>query len=745
MRKSIRLRRFAPLFLAVAGWLTAPAAQAQCPAATSACTPGSAPSSSFPFGMGILNVTLGTINNTTSGVQDGYRDYSCTIGTSLTIGQDYPLTVRTNASADENVRVWIDFNNDGQFSNTPQSSGGELVFSSVGRGAQTGTVRIAAGATTGVALRMRVAADYANITALPTPCSTPQYSQTEDYRVTLTSTTTAPTAGFTADQTTTCSGCVQFTDQSQSGPTSWLWDFGDGQTATTQNPRHCYTTPGTFTVRLTATNSVGSNVATRTNYITYNNQVPRAASCTPATTAYCCGYGITQLQLGTLTNNSTDGVGGYQDFTCTGRVSLIEGNRYTLSLLTGTNPQDTRVWLDLNNDGQFTSNEMLLEMLNRTSPVSGTLTIPGGAVRNTPLRLRVISDFVGSGFTTCSGIQFGQAEDYNVTIQPNTLPPAPDFSSDYSSTCSNPVQFTDLSQNAPTSWLWNFGDGQTSTQRNPTHTYTASGVYDVTLTATNANGSQVATKRTYIALTVPCVSYCASTGTNTNAWITSVQVSGGSLTSPFVSNTAADANGYGNYTRRVLELRTGSTYSLSVAINNSFNRSTTVWIDYNRNGTFDASEQVVNGTTATTLSASFTVPTPQSNIGFTRMRVLMRLNANTPNACIQNQLNAETEDYSVNISGPLATAGPARDIPGFEVYPNPTPDGRLRLHLPAAPAGTYEVRVENLLGAVLLRQPVRLSPGADAALALPQLPQGVYLLRLTAADGTQATRRIVRN
>ena len=39
--------------------------------------------------------------------------------------------------------------------------------------------------------------------------------------------------------------------------TSWLWDFGDGQTSTLQNPSHVYATPGSYTVTLTVTNSDG--------------------------------------------------------------------------------------------------------------------------------------------------------------------------------------------------------------------------------------------------------------------------------------------------------------------------------------------------------------------------------------------------------------------------------------------------------------------------------------------------------
>lgn len=52
-----------------------------------------------------------------------------------------------------------------------------------------------------------------------------------------------------------------------------------------------------------------------------------------------------------------------------------------------------------------------------------------------------------------------------------------------------PTQFRDRSTGVPTSWLWNFGDGATSTQQNPTHTYNTTGTFTVTLQVTNAAGT----------------------------------------------------------------------------------------------------------------------------------------------------------------------------------------------------------------------------------------------------------------
>ena len=85
-----------------------------------------------------------------------------------------------------------------------------------------------------------------------------------------------------------------------------------------------------------------------------------------------------------------------------------------------------------------------------------------------------------------------------------SAPPIASFSADKTSgTAPLTVTFTDLSTNLPTSWNWNFGDDSTSTFQNPTHTYTSAGSYTVSLTATNAAGSDTKTIANYI--TVPAI------------------------------------------------------------------------------------------------------------------------------------------------------------------------------------------------------------------------------------------------
>lgn len=61
---------------------------------------------------------------------------------------------------------------------------------------------------------------------------------------------------------------VQFNDLTIGGPDTWLWDFGDGNTSTAQNPSHTYATSGSFDVKLIASNSNDSDSLTKTSYIT---------------------------------------------------------------------------------------------------------------------------------------------------------------------------------------------------------------------------------------------------------------------------------------------------------------------------------------------------------------------------------------------------------------------------------------------------------------------------------------------
>jgi PKD repeat protein len=70
---------------------------------------------------------------------------------------------------------------------------------------------------------------------------------------------------------------VTFTDLSEGSPREWLWDFGDGNTSTEEDPRHIYSEPGSYNVTLQVTYANGSDIEIRNRYI----EVYDAASCEP--------------------------------------------------------------------------------------------------------------------------------------------------------------------------------------------------------------------------------------------------------------------------------------------------------------------------------------------------------------------------------------------------------------------------------------------------------------------------------
>ena len=107
-----------------------------------------------------------------------------------------------------------------------------------------------------------------------------------------------PVAQFSATDTVSCTGTIQFSDLSANTPTSWSWNFGDGTTSTIQNPSHTYTANGKYTVSLKSTNAYGNNTATKTSYITINeplSPVTTGATIYSATTASLSATGTGTL------------------------------------------------------------------------------------------------------------------------------------------------------------------------------------------------------------------------------------------------------------------------------------------------------------------------------------------------------------------------------------------------------------------------------------------------------------------
>jgi len=96
--------------------------------------------------------------------------------------------------------------------------------------------------------------------------------------------------------------------------------------------------------------------------------------------------------------------------------------------------------------------------------------------------------------------------------EPEGDPPVAGFTADKTAVeTGEAIQFTDSSTETPTSWSWDFGDSNTSTVQNPTHSYDTEGTYSVSLTANNEFGSDEATMTDYITVTAEVVASEAET------------------------------------------------------------------------------------------------------------------------------------------------------------------------------------------------------------------------------------------
>lgn len=121
--------------------------------------------------------------------------------------------------------------------------------------------------------------------------------------------TAPPVANFTASATSVCAGTtVNFTDLSTNSPAAWAWTFQGGTptTFTVQNPTVVYNTPGTYSVSLVATNSMGTNTYTVANYITVN-AIPTANA--GSDVAICTGSSTTLTATGGGTYSWTPSTG----------------------------------------------------------------------------------------------------------------------------------------------------------------------------------------------------------------------------------------------------------------------------------------------------------------------------------------------------------------------------------------------------------------------------------------------------
>ena len=250
-----------------------------------------------------------------------------------------------------------------------------------------------------------------------------------------------------------------------------------------------------------------------------------SASCIPqsSSTATSGGYGrimnFTIINEFSASSSNAQNDGGYVDFTteCLKTISLQEDSTYNFEITTWYNGHDYKGYIDFNNDGDFLDpNEEVFSGANppnlngangtNTSTGNGTLTIPisngTNILANTPLRLRIISELTsvtGNITDACYNPFYAQAEDYQLIINQATASLSADFTANNVNVClGSSIIFSDASTGNPNSWVWNFGDGNSSTLQNPTHTYSNPGTYNVSLTISDGATTETETKTSLI-------------------------------------------------------------------------------------------------------------------------------------------------------------------------------------------------------------------------------------------------------
>ncbi|UCG57711.1 MAG: S8 family serine peptidase [Phycisphaerales bacterium] len=274
-------------------------------------------------------------------------------------------------------------------------------------------------------------------------------------------------AKFTAEPTTNDIPLgVQFIDQSTGDITSWLWDFGDGETSTLQNPIHAYGDARLYTVSLTVTGPAGSDTETKENFI--NTTIPSSITCDFAGQP-TSGDAPLLVQF---TDKST--ALAYRTFRGNGGV--------VIGVIEADISEHVAVWSWNFGDGGTSQLRNPSHTYAQPGEYMVRLTLTGPGIPVTEVK-----------------------SDYILVLPP---PPVAHFTVDPNAgDAPLTVQFTDKSSGSVTAWSWDFGDGGTSNLQSPSHTYEDPGDYTVTLTATGPRGLDTRTETDCIHVIPPVIAH----------------------------------------------------------------------------------------------------------------------------------------------------------------------------------------------------------------------------------------------
>lgn len=344
--------------------------------------------------------------------------------------------------------------------------------------------------------------------------------------------TDAPTAAA-GIPSVTCSGTAAFSDNSTGFATAWTWDFGDGTTSDLQNPTHTYAAPGEYTVSLTACNDNGCDTFTASQPLVYE---PDAEICNGGINMTFNSTETTQLCSGILHDNG-------------GPDGNYLNNAYDAFIIDAPNASGvTLTFLNFNlgNLGEHTDVFYVYDPNTFTTlAVYQGEELPGGGVPITfdisPLAIYFTSDHENnfSGFSVLwEADGSSEAPTAAFSVANNNVP------------VNSPVTFDNTSENAG-GWVWDFGDGNTSTQENPAHVYTAPGTYEVNLTVSNCNGSATAATQIVTVQENPeftwtpgSIAVTLDAGTTGTETLTLCNIGAGDLTLDLDATGAVNSVGY---------------------------------------------------------------------------------------------------------------------------------------------------------------------------------------------------------
>ncbi|MBI9055287.1 MAG: T9SS type A sorting domain-containing protein [Bacteroidales bacterium] len=219
-----------------------------------------------------------------------------------------------------------------------------------------------------------------------------------------------PKAAFVSDKNNVYPGeTVQFTDNSLNHPMSWAWTFEGGtpETSSDQNPSVVFSTVGSYTVSLKATNAQGTDSLGYENFIT-------AADPTycDATSAQCDEY-ISRVKLNTIDNTSMCNL--YEDFTDV-FTSLSVGQSHNIEITNSHNYDGDNIgcWIDWNQDKDFEDEDEKINIAYSSGTGTGNITVPGHAnYGSTRMRVRLVYD---EELQACGISEYGEVEDYMINV-----------------------------------------------------------------------------------------------------------------------------------------------------------------------------------------------------------------------------------------------------------------------------------------------------------------------------------------